>query len=90
MSSTYTQQWLLAEKVIKLLKIFEEATREVSGEYASASVIIPIISALKKNISDDEDDQRCYVYEERHVKIHTGPVWKYRARILMYVSHSFS
>ena len=52
-----TQQWLLAEKVIKLLKVFEEGTWEVSGEYASASVIIPIISALKKNISDDEDDQ---------------------------------
>ena len=38
-----TQQWLLAEKVIKLLKVFEEATREVNGEYASASIIIPII-----------------------------------------------
>jgi len=45
----------LAEKVIKLFKVFEEAIREVSGEYASASVIIPIISALKKNISNDED-----------------------------------
>ena len=30
-----TRQWNLAEKVIKLLKVFEEATREVSGEYAS-------------------------------------------------------
>ena len=46
----------MAEKVIKLLKVFEEATREVSGEYASASVIIPIIRALKKQISEDEND----------------------------------
>ena len=51
-----TQQWLLTEKVIKLLRVFEEATREVSGEYASASIIIPIISALKKGISEDEED----------------------------------
>jgi len=36
------------------LKVFDEATREVSGEYASASIIIPIISALKKNISKDK------------------------------------
>ena len=37
----------MAEKVIKLLRVFEEATQEVSGEYASASVII---------FSEDEDD----------------------------------
>ena len=43
-----TQQWLLAEKVIKLLKVFEEAMWEVSREYASASVIMPIIRAPKK------------------------------------------
>ena len=47
-----TQQWTLAEKVVKLLKVFEEATREVSGDYSSASVIIPIIKRLlrKKKI----------------------------------------
>ena len=37
-------QWLLAEKVVLLLKIFEEATREASGDYASASVVIPMHS----------------------------------------------
>ena len=41
------QQWLLAEKVVLLLKIFEEATRESSSDYASASVVIPIINTLK-------------------------------------------
>ena len=50
-----TQQWTLAEKVVKLLKVFEEATREVSGDYSSASVIIPIINTLKKNITQEED-----------------------------------
>ena len=32
------QQWTLAEKVIKILLIFEEATCEFSGDYAGASV----------------------------------------------------
>ena len=41
-----TQQWILAEKVVKLL--FKEATHEVSGDYSSASVIIPIINTLKR------------------------------------------
>lgn len=51
-----SQQWVLAEKVVKLLKVFEEATREISGEYSSASVIIPIINTLKRTISQDDDD----------------------------------
>ena len=42
---------VLAEKVAKLLKVFEEATQEISGEYCSASVIIPIINTLKRTIS---------------------------------------
>ena len=52
----HTQQWNPAEKVIKLLKVFEEATHEVSGEYASVSVIIPIVSVLKKRFSEDVHD----------------------------------
>ena len=49
-----TQQWNLAEKVIILLKVFEEATHEVSGDYASASVIISKVNTLKK-FSEDVD-----------------------------------
>ena len=51
-----SHQWVLAEKVVKLLKVFEEATREISGEYSSASIIIPIINSLKRTISQDDDD----------------------------------
>ena len=51
-----TQQWALAEKVIKLLKVFEEATREVSGDYSSVAVTIPIINTLKKTILQEDDD----------------------------------
>lgn len=36
------QQWTLAEKVVQLLAVFEEATREASGDYASCAIIIPI------------------------------------------------
>lgn len=42
--------------VVKLLKVFEEATREISGDYSSASIVIPIINSLKQKISKEEDD----------------------------------
>ena len=50
------QQWILAEKVVKLLKVFEEATREINGDYSSASIVIPVINSLKWTISQEEDD----------------------------------
>ena len=55
-SELRAQQWILAEKVVKLLKVFEEATREISGDYSSASIVIPIINSLKWTISQEEDD----------------------------------
>ena len=51
-----TQQWVLFKRVVKLLKVFEEATQEISGEYSSASIIIPIINSLKRTTSQDDDD----------------------------------
>lgn len=50
------QQWTLAEKVVKLLLVFEEATREASGDYASCAIIIPIINTLKRALLTDEED----------------------------------
>ena len=52
----YSHQWVLAEKVVKLLKVFVEAMQKISGEYSSASVIIPIINSLKRTISQNDDD----------------------------------
>ena len=49
-------QWVLAEKVVKLLEMFEEVTHEASGDYASAYVIIPIINTLKRALVLEEDD----------------------------------
>ena len=45
------QQWSLAEKVVRLLQPFEEATREVSGDYSSAGVIVPIVNSLKRALT---------------------------------------
>ena len=38
-----SQQWVLVEEVVKLLKVFKEAAREISGECPSASININII-----------------------------------------------
>ena len=39
-------QWSLAEKLVKLLQIFEVATREASGNYSSTAVVIPIVNSI--------------------------------------------
>ena len=44
------EQWNLADKLVHLLQPFEEATREASGDYSSASVTIPIVNSLKRSL----------------------------------------
>ena len=39
-------QWTLVKKVVKLLQIFEEATREASGNYSSAALVILIVNSI--------------------------------------------
>lgn len=48
------EQWSLAEKVVHLLKPFEEATMELSREDASVSLVIPIVLSLKRFLSSVE------------------------------------
>ena len=43
-------QWTLAEKVVNVLGPIEEATRECSKESASASLVIPVISAIHNKL----------------------------------------
>ena len=39
-----TSHWVLAEKVVKVLRIFEEATTAVSSDHASAALVIPVVN----------------------------------------------
>ena len=43
------QQWILADKVVKLLKVFE-ATREIGGDYSAAISQEDGIMAMKRGI----------------------------------------
>jgi len=49
-------QWKLAEKVIKLLKPFEEATEDISSDLSSIVLFIPIVSSLIRLLQVDEED----------------------------------
>ena len=54
-----SQSWQLAEKIVKVLKPFEEATVAVSSEGFSAALIIPVVNSLihfLDNISSEEDE----------------------------------
>ena len=46
-----TQQWNLAKKLVHLRQPFEEATREVSGDYSSAALVIPIVNSLWQSLT---------------------------------------
>ena len=50
-------QWTLADKVVKLLPIFEEATREVCGNYSSAALVIPIVNSIYHALEVLKDDR---------------------------------
>ena len=59
-SELTNQQWQLAEKVVKVLKPFEEATVAVSREGASAALTIPIVNSLThflRNTAEDDDNE---------------------------------
>ena len=54
-----SQSWQLAEKIVKVLKLFEEATVAVSSEGSSAALIIPVVNSLIhlfNNVSSEEDE----------------------------------
>ena len=58
-SELTTHQWQLAEKVVKVLKPFKEATVAVSSEGSSAALVIPVVNSLVyflENTSTDEDE----------------------------------
>ena len=44
------------EKVVKILQIYEEATREASGNYATADVVIPVVNSIMRSLEISESD----------------------------------
>lgn len=58
-------QWTLAEKVVKLLQIFEEATREASGNYSSATLVIPIVNSIYRALEIVEGDRAIWLSKGR-------------------------
>ena len=38
--------WQLAEKVVKVLRIFEEATTAASSNHTSAALVIPVVNSI--------------------------------------------
>ena len=53
---TSPTQWKLAEKVIKILQPFEEATEDLSSETSSVTLFIPIVNSLNRLLQVHEED----------------------------------
>ena len=60
-SELSNHHWQLAEKVVKVLKPFEEATIAVSSEGSSAVLVIPVVNLLvhflENNVSRQSSSQ---------------------------------
>jgi len=42
----HASHWAIAEKAVKALQVYEEATHEASDNYSSAAIVIPIVLSL--------------------------------------------
>ena len=51
-----SSNWTLAEKIVKILQIYEEATREASRNYATAGVIIPVVNSIMRSLEISDSD----------------------------------
>ena len=49
-------QWILAEKIVEILQVYEEATRGASGNYSTAAVVIPIVNSIQKFLETSDSD----------------------------------
>ena len=47
-----TSNWVLAEKVVKILRIFEEATIATSSNHASAGLVIPVLNSILLSLQE--------------------------------------
>ena len=51
-----SSNWTLAEKIVKILQIYEEATRKASGNYSTAGVIIPVVNSIMRSLEISDSD----------------------------------
>ena len=51
-----SSNWTLAEKIVKILQIYEEATCEASGNYSTAGVIIPVVNSIMCSLEISDSD----------------------------------
>ena len=65
----HSADWVLAEKVVKIFKVFEEATREASDGNATSAIVIPVVNSilcyLESDVSEDNVvwqgwNEKCY------------------------------
>ena len=49
-------QWLLSEKAVKILQVYEEGTRVASGNYSTVSVIISVVNSIHKFLEIPNSD----------------------------------
>ena len=60
-------QWRLAEKVIKILQPFEEATEDLSSETSSVALFIPIVNSLNRLLQVHEEDRDIIMAMKRKI-----------------------
>ena len=51
-----SSRWKLAEKVVNLLQLFEEAREDIIYSSSSVALVIPILNSLKRLLAVVEDD----------------------------------
>ena len=68
-------QWKLAEKVIKILQPFEEATEDLSSETSSVALFIPIVNSLNRLLQVHEEDHGITAIRE-NVVVNGKSLWE--------------
>ena len=51
-----SSNWILAEKTVKILQVYEEVTCEASGNYATAGVVIPVVNGIIRSLEITDVD----------------------------------
>ena len=51
-----SSNWTLAEKLVKILQIYEEETCEASGNYATVGVVIPVVNSIMYSLEISDSD----------------------------------